>query len=386
MDILMVGIGGYGAEYLRHMERIGCFGDIVGVVDPVAKLSPFYQRFVDGSIPIYDSMDAFYQKHTADIAIISSPIQFHEAQSIAALENGSHVLCEKPLTARLEQAQRMHSAQKKAGKLFGVGFQWSFCAAMQRLKRNILDGVYGKPVCFKSYVSWPRLDAYYNESSWKGRRLDDTGAPIYDSVVTNATAHYLHNMFFLLGDTMHTSGMPKEMDASLYRVRPIETFDTCFLRGTMQDGATFFFAASHASDRQMSPMFCYEFEHADVVLSDVDKDIMIHWKDGRVETFGLVGAEGVVTEKILSMFESVRTGTPVACDIDAVLPHLTVCNALFDQVPVHVFDESVTKREKEPDTVFVPGFYEAGMRCYEAGKMPDTLDIVWAKPSTHVMF
>lgn len=385
MRIVLVGAAGYGAHYLKVMdEDVRCFGELCGVVDPYAQSSPYYQRFLSEGIPVFDTLEDFYARETADLVMIASPIQFHERQCTLALAHGSHVLCEKPLTAKVEQALRIREARDASGKRLGVGFQWSFCASILRLKRNILDGLYGKPVCLKAYISWPRTDDYYAASSWKGRLRDGAGNWVLDSIVTNATAHYLHNIFFVLGGAMSEARMPERVEASLYRARPIETFDTCFLRGAFADGSRFFFGATHAGDGEITPTFHYAFEKADIALAHDMADITVHWKDGRTESLGRAESLAATAEKIQTMREIVRTGAEPPCGIETALPHLTVCNALFEKVSVHDFPQALIRKTENPPSVAVEGLCEAGRQCYETDAMPDALGFGWAVPPTGI--
>jgi hypothetical protein len=65
--------------------------------------------------------------------------------------------------------------------------------------------------------------------------LGHAGLGIFDSPANNATAHFLHNMFYLLGATRETSAAPAVVQAELYRANAIENFDTAAIR----------FAAAH---------------------------------------------------------------------------------------------------------------------------------------------
>ena len=382
MRIAIVGISGYGAHYLELMdEHVKCFDELCAVVDPFAEISPYYERIARGGIPVYDTLEAFYQHGWADLVIISSPIQFHEAQSICAMENGSHVLCEKPLTATLEQAHRIQAVQQRTRKRFGVGFQWSFSSTMLKLKRNILDGAYGSPVCLKADVSWPRADAYYAGSTWKGRLRDAHGNPVMDSIVTNATAHYLHNIFFVLGDAMDTAQMPVSAEAQLYRARPIETFDTCFVRGALRGGATFYFGATHVGEREVAPRFHYAFEKADIYMAHDAAPIIVHWKDGRQDIIGMVNSVGAAAEKIARMREAAMQAVAPLCGIDAVIPHLTLCNALFDQAPIADFPAETVHKTGNPPGVAVEGLCDVADACYREVVLPDPAVVNWAIPS-----
>src|SRR5690606_38863553 len=112
------------------------------------------------------------------------------------------------LCVSLEQAERMRTARDEAGRQVGIGYQWSFSAAVQRLKRDIMSGVLGAPRRLKSMALWPRDEGYYRRNGWAGRRTSPTGEPVMDSPVNNACAHFLHNMLYVLGPRADRSARP----------------------------------------------------------------------------------------------------------------------------------------------------------------------------------
>lgn len=382
VKIVMVGAAGYGETLLRILdETLHCWDELDAVVDPYVVNSPYYQRLLAEGVPIYDTLEAYFSARTADLVIVSSPIQLHAEQVIFALKHGAHVLCEKPLVVTLQQAARVEEARKASSKHCGVGFQWSYSETMQQVKQRILQGLYGKPVCLKAHMAWPREDSYYTQSGWKGRIRDDTGAWVLDSIASNAGAHYMHNMFFVLGDRMNTARMPSVVEGSLYRAHPIQSFDTCFLRGRFDDGCVFLYIASHVTDGTQLPRFSYEFEKATLMMKANNTCVHEIWRDGSKRRMNPPEDAG---EKIAQMKRSILDGCPPACDVGTVMPHLTVCNAVLDHMPIHTFPEEIILRMENPQRVEVQGLYEAGCRCFEEGKLPEELGYGWAKPSVRV--
>ena len=98
--IVLIGIGGYGTLYVDEILKDTDNGlcALVGVVDPAAKASPRYEILTERGIPIYETPEAFFEEHTADICCIAAPIQFHTPYTLLALKYGCHVVCEKPLS------------------------------------------------------------------------------------------------------------------------------------------------------------------------------------------------------------------------------------------------------------------------------------------------
>lgn len=227
---VLCGVGGYGEFYVdSFFDRPDSPLRFVGFVDPAARRAPSWPRIEASGVPVYDSLDAFFQADHADLAIVSSPIQFHAPQTIEALAHGCHVLCEKPLCATVQEAQQMLDAQRAAGRIVAIGYQDSYAGPTTRLKADIAAGVWGRPVLFKCFVQWPRSLEYYGRNRWAGRIRDDQGHWVLDSPVNNATAHYLHHMLYLLGPTPTRGAEPAAVAARLARGHAIENYDTAII-------------------------------------------------------------------------------------------------------------------------------------------------------------
>ncbi len=63
------------------------------------------------------------QEKDLDAVIIATPDWLHSPITIACLEAGLHVYCEKEMTNDIEDARKMVLAQRKSGKLLQIGHQ-----------------------------------------------------------------------------------------------------------------------------------------------------------------------------------------------------------------------------------------------------------------------
>ena len=57
-----------------------------------------------------------------DAISVCTPNAFHSQMSIDALEAGYHVICEKPMAATLEQAQKLADVAAKSDRIFMMAF------------------------------------------------------------------------------------------------------------------------------------------------------------------------------------------------------------------------------------------------------------------------
>ena len=272
--ILLVGSGGYGAVYARQLYGAAHAREnvrVAGVGRPMRRKGRCMRRFARRARH-FNTVQEFYAQDRADLAVIATPIPLHREQASACLRAGSHVLLEKPICAEMEQAKAIAAARDASGKQLAIGFQWCWDGAMQRLRELARSGKLGAPVRLRALVIWPRDFAYYGRGSgWAGKEYDAKGNPIFDSVASNATAHYLFNMFWVTGRA------PVACSAQTYRANEIETYDTAFFRYALQGGGEALFIATHAAEneRTVNPRFVYEFERGRAVFGEEDNHIRV---------------------------------------------------------------------------------------------------------------
>ena len=78
-----------------------------------------------------------------DAVSICTPPFMHRDATVAALDAGLHVLCEKPMAMNVAEAQDMVAAAERAGKVLTIGHQQRFSPAAQAVKRAVDAGELG---------------------------------------------------------------------------------------------------------------------------------------------------------------------------------------------------------------------------------------------------
>lgn len=383
--IALVGIGGYGGLYVGALlsaaareQRV----QLVAAADPFPGACKRLADLQSSGVELYDELDALLNDHQPDLVAIASPIHLHCRHTVTALGHGAHVLCEKPLCVTLDQADRMRTARDEAERQVGIGYQWSFSTAVQRLKRDIMAGVFGAPRRLKSMVLWPRDEVYYGRNGWAGRRKAPDGELVMDSPVNNACAHFLHNMLYVLGPRTDRSARPVSVQAELYRANPIETYDTAALRCMTESGVEVLFVVSHCTERNRGPVFCYEFEHATVEFSEeTGGEIIARFTDGHARSYGQPSSSSD-TVKLWSFVENIRQGTPVVCGIEAATPQTQVVCAADESMPDPIdLPRSLVQVRGQPGMrkTSVAGLEEVLVHCYDQWRLPHELGVEWAR-------
>ena len=140
--------------------------------------SPYLPDLRERGVPVYHSLRSFYKEHHADLAVIATPIHFHTVHALEALTNGSHVLCEKPLSAMENDFPLWEKAVREAQRWAAIGFNWSFSKTVHALKRDRMAGMFGRAKSLKTLVfgrETPRTTnvpiGQENASPSKGRRF-----------------------------------------------------------------------------------------------------------------------------------------------------------------------------------------------------------------------
>ncbi|KPL07499.1 hypothetical protein AMJ86_04380, partial [bacterium SM23_57] len=319
VSILMVGIGGYGELYLKTLwEDVASESyDLCGIVDPIADRSAHFTQVQECTIPVFSKIKDFYGTgSSADLAVIASPIHCHVPQAYTALKHGSNVLCEKPIAGTIQDVETLINARDASGKGVMIGYQWSYSQAIQALKMDIMSGLFGKPIRLRTLCFWPRDDIYYSRNDWAGRIKSDDGVWILDSPVNNAMAHFLHNLFYILGPETHLSAIPQEVTAELYRAVPIENYDTAACRIVTSDGTELLFYGSHVTAINKDPMFRFEFEDAVITFDETSGEIIAADNKGNQKHYGSPDDDHQF-RKLFDAIEAVRHPRPIICGPEA---------------------------------------------------------------------
>ncbi len=378
-SVLLVGINGYGNLYAENILALRAQGkvELAGIVDPTAAKSPrLAELSAGGKVPVLDTLDEFFATGAApDLACIATPIGLHCEQACAALEHGVNVLCEKPAAGCLADADRMAAAEMSSGKFLAIGYQMSFSTCIQRLKADILAGRFGSPVRFRTRVLWSRTLKYFGRNGWSGRLRDAAGRWVNDSPVNNATAHYLHNMLYVLGDGIGTSAEPADIEARLWRANDIENFDSCAMRVRTKGGVDLFFYTAHPVGECRGPEFEYVFEKGTVRCTGEKNRLSIaaEFADGSTEDYG--NPYDTYMRKLTdSMAKSADpAGPPLVCTIATARPHMQCIEALR-ALPVEQIPRARTHFEEKGDgdrLLVADGMFERMMAAYDAWTLPE---------------
>ncbi len=143
-----LGLVGCGVIARRHGEALRGDGrvDWRFVCDPnLAAARSFGEAFAPAAEACTDFTTAL-ARHPLDAVILCSPNALHYEQTIAALGQGLHVLCEKPLALRREHIDDIIHRSAQANRIVSVAHQRRYWSPYVTLRRELLErtDIYGR--------------------------------------------------------------------------------------------------------------------------------------------------------------------------------------------------------------------------------------------------
>ena len=141
----------------------------------------------------------------------SAPNDLHEAPTIAAVQAGKHVICEKPLGRTADEALRIWQAAADAGVVHMCAFNYRFVPAIRKLKELISSGALGRPLHFRARYLQDWLTDPGSPATW---RLDADQAG--SGALGDLGSHISDLARYLVGEVDEVSGAA----ATFFRDRP----------------------------------------------------------------------------------------------------------------------------------------------------------------------
>ena len=184
-----------------------------------------------------------------DVVHVCTPNRSHCEISVAALEAGKHVMCEKPMAKTAADARKMLEAAKKSGKKLTIGYQSRFTKEAQVIKKAVDRGDLGEIYFAKAHAvrrrAVPTWGVFLNEYEQGGCPLIDIGTHALDLTLWMMNNYkpqsVLGQTFKKLGDQTETGNIWGDWDPKEFTVE-----DSAFGLIRMENGATIFLESSWA--------------------------------------------------------------------------------------------------------------------------------------------
>ncbi|MBT3381748.1 MAG: Gfo/Idh/MocA family oxidoreductase [Lentisphaerae bacterium] len=194
MDKVRIGVIGIGGMGSSHAKRIAegqiprCELAAVCDLDP-SRFSAF------PGVKAYEDSAELIRSGDVDAVIVATPHYGHTTIGIDALEQGLHVLVEKPISVHKADAERLIAAHTDEKQVFAAMFNQRTDPHYRKLKALIESGDLGKIQRTNWIITtWFRTESYYRSGGWRATWEGEGGG-----VLLNQCPHNLDLFQWLCG-------------------------------------------------------------------------------------------------------------------------------------------------------------------------------------------
>ena len=195
--IAVIGCGGIGRARARSTKLVEG-ANLVVVCDVDEQRAQ--QTAKDFDCEASTDWEKVVQRHDVDLVIVSALNSLHAPISIAAMEAGKDVICEKPLARNPEEAQRMVETAERTGRLLKTGFNHRFHPTVMKARELLDAGYIGDPVFLRGRTGHRGGDVFANKR-WFLDKEQSGGGTFLDNGV-----HLLDLARWFMGDFKQATG------------------------------------------------------------------------------------------------------------------------------------------------------------------------------------
>lgn len=195
MKYALIGCGRVSANHIRAVEQNDL--DLVAICDVKPERMEKIMENRDPSLKParYTDYKKMLDEHPEiELISIATESGFHAEIAIYCMEKGKNVIVEKPMAMSLSDADRMiETAEKNKVKLCAC-HQNRFNKAVQKLRKAVEEGRFGRLSHGAIHVRWNRNRGYYEQAPWRGTWAEDGGA------LMNQCIHGIDLLRWMMGD------------------------------------------------------------------------------------------------------------------------------------------------------------------------------------------
>lgn len=234
MNKVRLGIIGYGNIGSQHGRSIKAGKtpavDLTAVADTNPERLKLARETFGEGIQVFNSSDELIKSGCCDAVLIAVPHYYHPSIAIEAMENGLHVLVEKPAGVYAKQVERMDETAKRHPELvYCMDFNQRTNPLYQKVKELLDSKELGEMKRVIWIVTdWYRSQSYYDMGGWRATWDGEGGG-----VLLNQNPHNLDLWQWMCG-------MPKRVKANVYygKHRNIDVEDDLTALVEYENGAT----------------------------------------------------------------------------------------------------------------------------------------------------
>ena len=206
----IVGMGAIGQLHARNLMEGRCGRACLAAV------ATSRESDLPASVRRFRTLEEMLASGAVDAVIVATPHPTHKVLSEQVLRAGRHLLLEKPIASRIDEARDLVALAEKSGSLFGVMHQMRVDPLYVFLRDRFRGGEWGGLMRFAwTATDWFRPVAYYQAVDWRATWAGEGGG-----LLVNQCPHDLDLISWIFG-------LPEKTRAfvDFAKHHPIETED-----------------------------------------------------------------------------------------------------------------------------------------------------------------
>ena len=257
-----------------------------------------------------------------DAVSVAVPQSVHKECSVAAMDKGYHVICEKPIALTLEDAEEMIATRDRTGVKLAIGLCKRFMGQVLTVRDLVQSGRIGRPCVYRFVTGWERRPKLWiMDKNWGG-------GPVIDFC-----CHYFDQWRVIFGGKpvrVKAAGMTFSQGAEeLPGVDP--EIDTANLTVEYETGDIGMLSVTWGLPRGVKTANQEDVMGPDgVIVVDSAKKLILRTRDGE-QTFEGLDAD-MHTRQLNAFAEAIREDKPVAASAEDALLALRVSVAVLESI------------------------------------------------------
>ncbi len=344
LNMIRIGISGIGAIAQNYIELFST-GKIEG-----AKITALSSRNKENmeivkeenslkEVTLYTDYEELLKSGEIDAVIICTPHAQHPGMAVKAMENGIHVLIEKPIGSNINDVSALEAMVKLHPELTsGVLYCRRMSKACNKMKELVMNGAVGS----LKRATWMitnlyRTDSYHKSSPWRGTYRGEGGG-----IMLTQASHQLDLFLWM-------TGIPRSVQGFCYlgMERNIEVENDVMLQMEFENGATGQFIAS-SREYPGTNRFELSGDAGQLIMEDdrrlIYRKLSKNESDYNKHTNQLYGSIVYETEEyefddfnnqvqqagiINNFIEAVKTKKKAICSVEEAIASLWVINGAY---------------------------------------------------------
>ncbi len=193
MKYALIGCGRISPNHIVAAKANGL--EMVGIcdIDPDA-MHDKSVKFDLGDVPHYTDHKEMLAKEKPELVAVATESGKHAMIALDCIDNGCHVIIEKPIALSLGDADEIIRRAKEKGVKVCANHQNRFNRSIRKIREAIDKERFGKMFYGTAHIRWCRDREYYDRANWRGTWDQDGGA------LMNQCIHNIDLLRWMLGD------------------------------------------------------------------------------------------------------------------------------------------------------------------------------------------